>query len=322
MQKEKILVTGGAGFIGSQVNEQLHQEGYDTVVLDNLSTGNKKAVLHGEFVEGDLNNRNLLEEIFTKQKITGVMHFAASIDVGESVLNPSRYYINNVCNLVNLLDAMRKFGVNHIIFSSSAAVYGIPDNGIARESDPCWPINPYGETKLIGEKILRDYHAAYGLNTCSLRYFNAAGGDPKKNIKNYKQNESNLIPVILNCIKKNTVLTVNGSDYDTFDGTCVRDYIHVADLGLAHILAMKKLLKEGGQGCYNLGNGRGFSILEVIKAAEDVTGRKVSFKEGPRRAGDPPSLLANAEKAAKELAWSPRYPDLKTIINDAWEAKT
>lgn len=321
MNKDIIFVTGGAGFIGSQVNQLLHDQGYGTIVYDNLTSGNRSTVLSGTFIEGEIADTQKLNDIFQNERIKAVMHFAASTDVGESVVNPEKYYLNNVYNTLGLLEAMRKNKIHHFVFSSSAAVYGIPQREKIRETDVCAPINPYGKTKLFVESILNDYNKAYGLNFAALRYFNAAGGDPSGRIKLYKAYEGNLIPIVLNSIINSSTLTINGSDYPTRDGTCIRDYVHVADLADAHILAMEKLFKEGGRTCYNLGNGQGFSIFEVLSAAEKVTGQKVDKVIGERRPGDPPILLADAAKAHDELRWHPRYPELETIIEHAWQAR-
>lgn len=321
MHQGKIFITGGAGFIGSQVNALLQKQGYETLVYDNLYSGNTKSVIHGIFIKGDIGDLAKLEQIFESEKILCVMHFAAYTDVGESVVDPLKYYQNNVANTLILLKAMQKHQVKNLIFSSSAAVYGLPQKETIQESDLCFPINPYGESKLMVEKILKDLENTSDFKTCSLRYFNAAGGDPDGLIKYWPTYEHNLIPKVLSSIQARTELTINGTDYPTRDGTCVRDYIHVADLGEAHILAMKKMLKEGCSSCYNLGNGQGFSIREVIAAAEKVTGNKVIVKEGQRRAGDPPTLLADAAKAHAELGWQPRYPSLDSIIEHAWKAR-
>lgn len=321
MRQGKIFITGGAGFIGSQVNALLQSQGYETLVYDNLYSGNAKTVIQGTFIPGDIQDSDQLGQIFESEEILCVMHFAAYTDVGESAANPLKYYENNVSNTLILLKAMQKHRIKNIIFSSSAAVYGLPIRERIQENDPCKPINPYGETKLIVEKILKDLEQASQFKTCSLRYFNAAGGDPDGFIKYHKAHEGNLIPKVLNSIQTKTTLTINGTDYPTRDGTCVRDYIHVADLGEAHILAMKKMLKEGCSSCYNLGNGQGFSIREVISATEKVTGCKVIVQEGKRRAGDPPTLVADAHKAHTELGWQPLYPSLDSIIEHAWEAR-
>lgn len=320
MKKKLILVTGGAGFIGSHVNEMLYDAGYESVVFDNLSKGNANAILHGTFVKGDLADVKALDEIFKKYPFDAVMHFAAFTDVGESVTDPALYFKNNVVNTINLLEAMRKHGVKNLIFSSSAAVYGNPQTEKITEQHPCIPINPYGETKRIVEKILKGYEKAYDLKYCSLRYFNAAGGDPKHQIKNYKKKENNLIPLALKSLKEKGTLTIFGTDYPTKDGTCVRDYIHVYDIGSAHILAMESLLKGGESATYNLGNGNGFTIREVIAATEKVTGQKLKIKEGARRPGDPPILVADFTEAKKKLGWKPKYSDLETMIDHAWKA--
>ncbi len=320
MNKKTILVTGGAGFIGSNVNEMLYNAGYETVVYDNLSKGNANAVLHGTFVKGDLEDEKALNELFKKYQFDAVMHFAAYTDVGESVSDPALYFKNNVVNSINLLEVMRKNGVKNFIFSSSAAVYGNPLTDKITEEHPCHPINPYGETKRIVEKILKSYEKAYGFKYCSLRYFNAAGGDPNAQIKNYKKKENNLIPLALKSLKDNGTLTIFGTDYPTKDGTCVRDYIHVYDLGNAHILAMENLLKGGESEIYNLGNGNGFTIREVIDATEKVTGQKLKVKEGHRRPGDPPVLVADTTKAHKKLGWKPKYSTLEMMIDHAWKA--
>jgi UDP-glucose 4-epimerase len=321
MHQKTILVVGGAGFIASIIIKMLHQAGYQTVAFDNLSTGSREAVTHGIFVKGDTANSTDLDNVFTNYTIDAVMHFAALIDVGESTRDPSKYYINNVVNTLNLLDAMRQHGINTLIFSSSAAIFGIPQEKYLTELHPCNPINPYGETKLMVEKILRDYDTAYGFKSCSLRYFNAAGGDPEGEIKNYKRRESNLIPLILKSLKnQQRSITIFGTDYPTPDGTCIRDYIHVYDLGIAHIRAMKKLFEGGPSTNYNLGNGHGFSVREVIRAAEKVTGRKVNAIIGSRRLGDSPILVADSQKARRELDWHPQYPSLEAMIEHAWQA--
>lgn len=322
-KKKTVLVVGGAGFIGSHVNKLLHENGYYTIVFDNLSKGNTQAVTRGTFFEGDLANKKDLEKAFSESPIDAVMHFAAYIDVGESINDPAKYYKNNVANTLNLLETMLSYHVKTFIFSSSAAIFGIPNEKSTKEnfiseSDPCSPINPYGESKLMVEKILRDYDKAYGLKSCSLRYFNAAGGDPDKEVKNYKKNESNLIPIVLKSLKNQTEVIINGTDYSTPDGTCVRDYIHVFDLGDAHIAAMQHLLNGKPSTSYNLGNGRGFSVRQVIKAAEKVTGLSAKVKEGPRREGDPPYLVSNSEKAENELGWHPRFSTLEEMIKHAW----
>jgi UDP-glucose 4-epimerase len=319
---QTILVAGGAGFIGSHVNKMLNRAGYRTLVLDNFSQGHPLTVKNGQLIEADIGDRSALNAIFAKEKIDAVMHFAAFIDVGESVRNPAKYYFNNVVNTLTLLETMIAHGVKTFIFSSSAAIFGIPQTSYIAEDHPCCPINPYGESKWMVEKMLRDFDVAYGLRFCTLRYFNAAGGDPQGEIKNYQTQPTNLIPLILRSLKSSQdPLTIFGTDYPTSDGTCIRDYIHIEDLGAAHIQSMEKLFAGAPSACYNLGNGQGYSVRDVIKATEAVTGKKVSFKEGPRRPGDPPILVAKADKAWQELGWKPQYAALEKMIEHAWMAR-
>lgn len=321
MNSALILIVGGAGFIGSHVNKQLNRAGYETVVFDNLSRGDARAVVAGTFVKGDLGNDRDLEELFKKYRFTAVMHFAALTDVGESVANPGLYYDNNVASTTKLLNTMVKFGVNTFIFSSSAAVYGIPERPPIRESSVCQPINPYGRSKLMVEEILQDFESAHDLRYCALRYFNAAGGDPDGEIKNYKKKENNLIPLALrSLLTPGGQITIFGDDYPTPDGTCIRDYIHVSDLGSAHILAMESLLDGAPSDIYNLGNGNGFSVHEVLDAVQKVTGRRLNIVQGDRRPGDPAILVADAEKARRCLGWSPKYTQLGEMIDHAWKA--
>jgi len=321
MKKKKVLIVGGAGFIGSHINKMLDDAGYSTIVLDNLSTGNRKSVVRGTFVEGDLNDTKLLDKIFKTYHIDAVMHFAAFIDVGESVHHPLKYYQNNVANTLNLLSAMHRHNVNIFIFSSTAAIFGIPQENTIREDHPKHPINPYGSSKLMVEEMLTSFDAAYGIKFSALRYFNAAGGDPDGEIQNFKKKETNLIPIVLrNLMQNNQPITINGTDYPTPDGTCIRDYIHIYDLGLAHIKAMEQLMEGQNSTYYNLGNGKGFSVKEVIQCASEVVNITPKIILGERRAGDPPFLLADSEKAYKELNWKPQYPELKTIIEHAFRA--
>lgn len=321
MSKGSILVTGGAGFIGSIANKKLAEAGYETVVLDNLSHGDRRAVTQGTFIQGDIADTSLLNRIFQEHRFRAVFHFAALIDVGESVLRPMIYYQNNIFGTLNLLKVMAGHGVKQFIFSSSAAVYGIPKDIPVKETTRCEPINPYGETKLKIEEILKELDEQLKFRSCSLRYFNAAGGDHTGKIANYKAKESNLIPValrtLLNPSKK---VTIYGTDYATPDSTCVRDYIHVDDLVDAHLLALDYLEKGGSTAIYNLGNGSGFSVRQVLNAIDKVTGKKLNVVEGERRMGDPPSLIADSSKARKELGWQPKFPDLETIVGDAWKA--
>lgn len=320
MKNQVVLIVGGAGFIGSHVNKMMNRKGYQTVVLDNLSRGHRSAVRYGTFVEGDLANPAALTHIFKTYPIQAVMHFAAFTDVGESVQDPAKYYLNNVSHTLNLLMSMVKHQVKTLIFSSTAAVYGHPFESRIKEHHPCKPINPYGESKWMVERILRDFESAYGLKFCSLRYFNAAGGDPEGEIKNFQTQTSNLIPRILLSLKKEKgEVTVYGTDYPTPDGTCIRDYIHIEDLGTAHINAMEGLLTGAPSNVYNLGSGQGFSVREVIRTTEEVLKRKIKVIEGDRRRGDPAILLADSGKALYELNWQPHF-SLKEMIEHAWKS--
>jgi len=320
MTTKTILITGGAGFIGSAVNALLHESGYDTVIYDNLSTGRAEAVTHGTLVKGDLNDKESLNKLFTDYHFDAVMHFAAAIDIGESFEKPLFYYQNNVAATINLLNAMVEAKTNILIFSSSAGVYGAPDLQPITEEQPTQPINPYGQTKLQVEQILRDIDDAGLIRSCSLRYFNAAGGDPKGLLANYKTKEHNLIPVALRCLMGNAPLTLFGDDYPTDDGTCVRDYVHIHDIAAAHIAAMEQLFQGAPTNIYNLGSGAGFSNREVLNTIEQVTGKKITLKIGPRRRGDPATLVADATKAKKNLSWQPQYPTLEDMVTHAFKA--
>lgn len=316
-----ILVTGGAGFVGSHVVKLIGLKGYTPITFDNLSMGTAKSVVAGEFVHGDLADKNALEKAFATRAIEGVMHLAGSIDIRESVANPALYYENNVVNTLHLLEAMRKHGVEKLVFSSSAAIYGYPRTPKINESHTMEPISPYGRSKLYVENILADYDAAYGIKSSCLRYFNAAGGDPEGKVRNSKKKETNIIPLLLkSLLTPNGKITLNGTDYPTPDGTCVRDYIHVCDIANAHILALEQLIKTPVSTHYNLGNGNGYSLREVIQAAAEVTGKPIHVVEGPRRPGDPAILIADSTKAQQELGWHPQYPTLKTIVADAWKS--
>ena len=321
MAGERILVLGGAGYIGSYVNKALHRAGYDTVVLDNLSHGDARTVTYGRFIQGDIGNVRDLERAFAAGPFAAVMHFAAYIDVGASVRNPAEYYRNNVCHTLTVLQTMLANGVPSFVFSSSAGIFGVPETERIDETHPCRPINPYGESKWMVERILDRFDHAYGLRSMSLRYFNAAGADPEGEIKVYPRKETNLIPILLRSLKNGgSQVSVFGTDYPTPDGTCVRDYIHIADLAQAHILALRKVLDGAESDQYNLGNGNGYSIREVIRAVEAVTGMELNIVDGPRREGDPARLVACAKKAEAELAWKCHYPDLETMIKHAWQA--
>jgi len=321
----RVLVVGGAGYIGSHMVKHLLRQGCDVVTFDNLSTGYRDAVLGGEFVLGDLADKTALESLFTTHRFDGVMHFASFIQVGESVKEPAKYYENNVTNTLNLLNAMVKHNVKRFIFSSTAAVYGEPQYVPIDEAHPKAPINPYGKTKWMAEQILEDYDRAYGLKSIALRYFNAAGADPDGQLGERHEPETHLIPLVLQAASGHRPhISVFGRDYDTPDGTCIRDYIHVTDLCDAHWLALQKLLNGGDSASYNLGNGNGFSVQEVIDTARKVTGQEIMIKDSYRREGDPARLVANSTSAQKALNWQPARYNLETIIEDAWrwEEKT
>lgn len=315
-----ILVTGGAGYIGSHTNKELHKRGYQTVVYDNLVYGHKESVKWGTLEIGDLSDKERLESVFQAYPIEAVLHFAAYAYVGESVTEPAKYYNNNVCNTINLLDIMKKYKVNHIIFSSTCATYGVPEKMPITEDMPQNPVNPYGATKKIVERILEDYHKAYGLYYCCLRYFNAAGADPDGEIGESHTPETHLIPLILDAASgKRESISIFGTDYPTEDGTCIRDYIHVTDLADAHIRALEYLKQGGESTCFNLGNGNGDSVQHVIEVVKQVTGKEFKVKEEKRRAGDPPVLIGSAEKAEKVLGWKPKYAEIETIVEHAWK---
>jgi UDP-glucose 4-epimerase len=314
-----ILVVGGAGYIGSHMVAALSEAGFKPFTLDNLSSGYRDAVIRGEFIEGDLADRALLDRVLDAHAFAGVMHFAAHIEVGESVRDPSKYYRNNVCHTQNLLDAMVRYGVNAFIFSSTAAIFGEPQYVPIDEQHPKVPVNPYGRTKLMVEQLLEDYDHAYGLRSVCLRYFNAAGADPKGRLGERHQPESHLIPLVLQTASgRRESITLFGTDYNTPDGTCIRDYIHVSDLCDAHLLALEHLLQDGSSDRYNLGNGQGYSVQEVIDAAAKVTRRRIKVTRGERRPGDPARLVADAARARANLRWNPRYVGLSTIIAHAW----
>ena len=314
-----ILVCGGAGYIGSHMVKMLVGEGYEVTTFDNLSTGHAWAVHGGRLVVGDLLDEAGLRQLFAAQSFDAVMHFSAKSLVGESVRQPVQYYRNNVVGTLNLLDAMRAAGVKRFVFSSSAATFGNPVADRIDESHPQQPINPYGETKLMVEHVLRDYAVAYGLHSVSLRYFNAAGADPDAARGEEHDPETHLIPNVLKAVlDPGRGLKIFGSDYPTPDGTCVRDYIHVHDLCRAHLQALHFMDREPGAHGFNLGNGRGFSILEIIRAAEQVTGTSIPFEWQPRRAGDPPVLVADATLARTALAWQPAFGNIQQILETAW----
>jgi UDP-glucose-4-epimerase GalE len=315
-----VLVTGGAGYIGSHVVKELRRRGYRPLVYDNLSTGHRWAVRDGELIEGDLGDHGYVQGILHKEKPLAVMHFAASALVGESVERPELYFRNNVINSFNLLEAMVACEVKYFIFSSSAAVYGNPRQFPIVEDHPLTPVNPYGEGKVFVERALPWYEKAHSLRYISLRYFNAAGADPEGELGEAHNPETHLIPRILDvALGKRPFIEIYGSDYDTPDGTCVRDYVHVTDLAQAHIRALEALLDGNPSRVYNVGNQRGFSVREVVDCACMVTNHPLPVRESSRRQGDPPALVASSERIKKELAWEPRYDDLKTIVETAWE---
>lgn len=319
----KILVVGGAGYIGSHMVKMLVDGGHNVITFDNLSSGFRDAVLGGEFVQGDLADLAAIDQVFEKYQPEAVMHFASYIQVGESVQHPDKYYLNNFTNTLNLLNAMVKHQVKHFIFSSTAAVFGEPEYVPIDEVHSKNPLNPYGRSKWMVEQVLADYERAYGLKSVCLRYFNAAGADPSGLLGERHEPETHLIPLILQAISgKRSHISLFGRDYDTPDGTCIRDYIHIVDLCSAHLLALMKLVKDGTSMRFNLGNGEGFSVQEVISAAERVTGKKVKVIEAPRREGDPARLVADATLAENTLSWAPVYADLETIIAHAWQWET
>jgi UDP-glucose 4-epimerase len=320
MAGETILVVGGAGYIGSHMVLDLHRAGYEVVVLDNLSRGHQDLLTGGLFVEGDLGDISLLDRVFSQHRIAAVMHFAAFSLVGESVSKPLDYYRNNVAKTVELLAAMGRHAVRCFIFSSTAAVYGEPRAmQPLREDDPCQPTNPYGATKLAVEKMLMNCANAYDFRYVSLRYFNAAGADSSGKIGERHDPETHLIPLVLKVATgERQSIQIYGTDYPTRDGTCIRDYIHVNDLTLAHLLALEYLLKRGESAVYNLGNNTGYSVQEVIETARRVTKHSVPATESGRRAGDPAFLVADSGKIRRELGWKPRYESLETIVETAW----
>lgn len=316
----QILVCGGAGYIGSHMVKQLSEAGHDVCVFDNLSTGHREAVQWGRLEVGDIRSPEDLDRVLSSENFDAVMHFSAKSLVGESVEQPADYYDNNVFGTWQLLEAMRRFNVQSFIFSSTAAVYGHPNEELISEDHPTLPINPYGRTKLAVERMLGDYAKAYGINSVALRYFNAAGADPSAKIGEAHEPETHLIPNILKSLADDsTRLKVFGNDYPSVDGTCVRDYIHVSDLCQAHLLAVEYLKDHCGHHCFNLGIGRGFSVMEVIDAASRVVGHAIPYDVVERRPGDPSHLVADSSLARKKLQWNPEYTDIGDIIRTAWQ---
>jgi len=316
--KDKILVVGGAGYIGSHMVKRLLEENYAVVVLDNLSTGHRRLVTGGELVVGQLGDGKLLDHLFRDHPITAVMHFAASSLVGESVQRPLKYYQNNIAETVSLIEAMIRHKVLRFIFSSTAAVYGEPEETPITEAHPCRPTNPYGVTKRCVERLLSDCDAAHGLKSVCLRYFNACGADASGCIGEWHDPESHLIPLVLNSALTRKPIKIFGTDYATPDGTCLRDYVHVTDLANAHLLALNSLRNGSPSAVYNLGNSVGYSVRQVIELATRVTGKNIPVVETDRRSGDPAVLVADANKIKQSLGWQPKYEALETIIETAW----
>lgn len=314
-----VLVCGGAGYIGSHMARRLAESGYDVTVFDNLRHGHREAVRTARLVEGDLLDPAALKELFAGNRFDAVFHFAALISVGESVADPAAYYLNNVVGTLNLLDAMRAAGVGRFVFSSTAAVYGNPVRDLIDESHPLAPINPYGRTKRMIEEVLADYATAYGLRSVCFRYFNAAGAHPDGTMGEAHDPETHLIPNVLRAVRGEIpALRIFGNDYATADGTCVRDYIHILDLCQAHLAALGWMEKTPGASIFNLGNGAGFSILDVIRTVTEVTGQPVPHGFEARRPGDAGTLVADSTRARELLGWAPDFPDLATIVETAW----
>jgi UDP-glucose 4-epimerase len=321
--RPKILVTGGAGYIGSHAVLALQQAGYEVVIFDNLDYGHREIaedVLQAELIIGDTRDRAALDRLFATHHIDAVMHFAAYIAVGESVENPALYYQNNVVGSLTLLAAMLAAGIKKFVFSSTCAVYGVPEFTPLTESHPFAPISPYAASKLMVENILSDFDLAYGLKSVRFRYFNASGADASGKLGEDHSPETHLIPLILlTALKQREHINVFGTDYPTPDGTCIRDYIHVSDLASAHVLGLKYLLEGGESQVFNLGNGNGFSVKDVIETAKKVTGEEIKVVYGDRRAGDPPILVGSSDRARQVLGWNPQYANLDRIIADAWQ---
>ncbi len=316
----KILVTGGAGYIGSHCCKAFSQAGWEVVVYDNLKHGWADMVKWGPLIEGDILDRDALDRAFDQVRPDAVAHFAALISVAESVADPALHYRNNAVGAFNILEAMRKAGVDKIIFSSTAATYGLPQVVPIPEDHPQWPINPYGWSKLMVERMLADYKAAYGLKFAALRYFNAAGADPDGEIGERHEPETHVIPLAARgALRDDYEFTIFGEDFDTRDGTCIRDYVHVADLGSAHLAALEHLMGGGESGAFNLGTGSGATVKEVAAALEAVSGRPLRRRIGPRRAGDPPALIALSQKARDVLGWEPKHSSITEIVESAFK---
>lgn len=314
----KVLVTGGAGYIGSHTNKLLHDKGIETVIIDDLSDGHVEAVTCGRFVQGDFGDKALMDKLMMEEKFDAVLHFAAFASVPDSVARPARYYRNNVTNMQTLLDCCVEHGIKYFVFSSSASTFGDPQYTPMDENHPQQPINPYGMTKLIGEKLLADYERAYGLRYCVFRYFCAAGDSQDGSIGEAHNPETHLIPVMVKAAIENKPFSVFGTDYVTRDGSCIRDFIHVLDLAEAHYLGLKHIMENDCSDSFNLGSSEGFTVLEMIRALERVAGRAVPYQVAGRRAGDPASLIASNKKAKKLLGWDPVHSGIDEILRDAW----
>ncbi len=313
---ENILVVGGAGYIGSHMVKMLAQNGHKVTVIDNLSTGHRDSVIRADLIELDMGDTQAIHSFLNENTVDAVMHFASYIEVGESIQNPRKYFHNNVTNTLKLLDALVENDIQRFIFSSSAAIYGKPQYTPIDEQHPKEPMNPYGRGKWMVEQVLEDYYNAYGLKSCSLRYFNASGADPEGELGERHNPETHLIPLILQVASgRKDAINIFGNDYDTQDGTCIRDYVHVNDICAAHMLAIDQL-----DGCkaYNLGTSNGFSVREVIAAVERVTGKSIKTIQSDRRPGDPAVLVADSSLATQELGWVPKYPELDVIVEHAW----
>jgi UDP-glucose 4-epimerase len=315
----KILVTGGAGYIGSHTVHLLRARGYEVAVVDDLSRGHEHNVKAGELYRLNLLDTDALGALLIRERFEAVIHFAAYIAVGESTQKPELYFRNNVSGSISLLTAMERAGVTKLVFSSTAAVYGTPDRVPILEDFPYAPVSPYGESKVIVEKILGWLDEYRGLRSICLRYFNACGAEPGSGLGEEHEPETHLIPLLFRAIETGNPVTVFGEDYDTPDGTCIRDYVHVTDLAQAHILAVESLIEGGSSNKFNAGTGAGKSVREVMKAVEEVVGKEIPFVVGPRRAGDPPSLVANSDRLQQTLGWKPQYTDLRDIVRTAWE---
>jgi len=315
----KILVTGGAGYIGSTTAYVLRERGFEVVVVDDLSRGHEHNVRSVPFHRLSTSDTRAISSLLTAERVDAVIHFAAYIAVGESTAKPELYFSNNVSGSVSLFSAMIEAGVKRLVFSSTAAVYGMPEVVPIPEESPFAPVSPYGESKVMVEKILGWLDQFRDFRSIALRYFNACGADPASGLGEEHEPETHLIPLIFRAIQTGRPITIFGDDYDTPDGTCIRDYIHVSDLADAHVLAVEKLLGGGSSDAFNVGTGAGHSVMEVVRAAEEVTGKKAPRVIGPRREGDPPELIASSEKLRKTLGWKPHYPDLRDMVATAWE---